>query len=146
MVDGEKDPRNLLLLFSMDRVILLEFEIESHIEVRVRLGDRISPIDKKQEFFDITFCYFPIAFRPPPNDPYGITADDLKIALRGCMSASPHFAKMAIPLFLEKFATATGLSMVSFCWGVSMWYLLVVERPDVINGSVLSCLWSRCRA
>ena len=33
MVDGEKDPRNLLLLFSMDRVILLEFDIEEVIEV-----------------------------------------------------------------------------------------------------------------
>ncbi|KAK8849457.1 hypothetical protein IAR55_004790 [Kwoniella newhampshirensis] len=95
MVDGEKDPRNLLLLFSMDRVILLEFDVKDHIE----------------DFFDITFCYFPITFRPPPNDPYGITADDLKIALRGCMSASPYFAKMALPLFLEKFATATGQSM-----------------------------------
>jgi hypothetical protein len=35
-----------------------------------------------QGFFDITFCYFPITFRPPPNDPYGITPDDLRIALR----------------------------------------------------------------
>jgi DNA repair/transcription protein MET18/MMS19 len=33
MVDGEKDPRNLMLLFAMDRVILLEFEIKDHIEV-----------------------------------------------------------------------------------------------------------------
>lgn len=33
MVDGEKDPRNLMLLFSMDKVILLEFDIKPHIEV-----------------------------------------------------------------------------------------------------------------
>jgi DNA repair/transcription protein MET18/MMS19 len=32
-VDGEKDPRNLMLLFSMDRVILLEFEVSEHIDV-----------------------------------------------------------------------------------------------------------------
>lgn len=61
----------------------------------------------------MTFCYFPISFKPPPNDPYGITADDLKAALRGCMSASPYFGKMALPLFLEKFATAVGPTMVS---------------------------------
>jgi DNA repair/transcription protein MET18/MMS19 len=97
MVDGEKDPRNLMLLFAMDRVILLEFDISAHVE----------------EMFDITFCYFPIAFRPPPNDPYGISADDLKEALRACLSATPLFAKMAIPLFIEKFATAVGPSMVS---------------------------------
>ena len=62
----------------------------------------------------MTFCYFPISFRPPPNDPYGITAEDLKTALRGCMSASPYFAKLALPLFLEKFTTAAGPSMVRF--------------------------------
>ncbi|KAL1408286.1 hypothetical protein Q8F55_005092 [Vanrija albida] len=92
MVDGEKDPRNLMLLFQLDRVILLEFDVKAHID----------------DIFDITFCYFPITFRPPPNDPYGITADDLKNALRACMAASPYFAKAAIPLFLEKFITAAG--------------------------------------
>ncbi|TXT13309.1 hypothetical protein VHUM_00676 [Vanrija humicola] len=92
MVDGEKDPRNLMLLFQLDRVILLEFDVKAQID----------------EIFDITFCYFPITFRPPPNDPYGITADDLKLALRACMAASPYFAKAAIPLFLEKFVTAAG--------------------------------------
>lgn len=97
IADGEKDPRNLMLLFSIDRVILLEFDVKDHIE----------------DFFDITFCYFPITFRPPPNDPYGITADDLKLALRECMASNPYFAKMALPLFLEKFATATGATMVS---------------------------------
>lgn len=63
--------------------------------------------------FDITFCYFPITFRPPPNDPYGITSDDLKTALRACLSASPYFAKQALPLFLEKYPTSAGQTMVS---------------------------------
>lgn len=35
-----------------------------------------------QSLFNITFCYFPITFRPPPNDPYGISSDDLRAALR----------------------------------------------------------------
>jgi DNA repair/transcription protein MET18/MMS19 len=109
-VDGEKDPRNLMLLFSMDRVILLEFDVTNHIEVRTPL-----PVDRahQQDMFDVTFCYFPIMFKPPPNDPYGITAEDLKLALRGCMSATPLFSKTAIPLFLEKFSTATGVAMVN---------------------------------
>lgn len=94
-IEGEKDPRNLMLLFSMDRIILLEFDVQEVIE----------------ELFDVTFCYFPISFRPPPNDPYGITADDLKLALRKCMASSPHFAKTAIPLFLEKFPTSAGPAM-----------------------------------
>ena len=34
LVDGEKDPRNLLLAFSIDRVICIEFDISRHVEVR----------------------------------------------------------------------------------------------------------------
>jgi len=33
MLDGEKDPRNLMLLFSMDKVILLEFDVKDYIEM-----------------------------------------------------------------------------------------------------------------
>ena len=33
IADGEKDPRNLLLAFSIDRVLLIEFDISSHVEV-----------------------------------------------------------------------------------------------------------------
>ncbi len=31
--EGEKDPRNLMLAFSIDRVLLIEFEVEKFIEV-----------------------------------------------------------------------------------------------------------------
>jgi DNA repair/transcription protein MET18/MMS19 len=33
LAEDEKDPRNLLLAFAIDRVILLEFDIANHIEV-----------------------------------------------------------------------------------------------------------------
>ncbi|KAG2141268.1 ARM repeat-containing protein [Suillus clintonianus] len=83
---GEKDPRNLMLAFAIARVVLVEFDTSSHTE----------------DFFDITFCYFPITFRPPPDDPYGISADDLKQSLRLCLSATPAFGLLGIPVFLEK--------------------------------------------
>ncbi|KAG2747281.1 hypothetical protein P692DRAFT_20736558 [Suillus brevipes Sb2] len=83
---GEKDPRNLMLAFAIARVVLVEFDTLAHIE----------------DFFDITFCYFPITFRPPPDDPYGISADDLKQSLRLCLSATPAFGLLGIPVFLEK--------------------------------------------
>ncbi|KAG6909334.1 hypothetical protein DXG01_000934 [Tephrocybe rancida] len=87
LAEGEKDPRNLLVAFAIARVILIEFDISSeHVE----------------SLFNITYCYFPITFRPPPNDPYGITTEDLRTALRGCLSASPTFGPLAIPVFLEK--------------------------------------------
>ncbi|KAG9009002.1 hypothetical protein FRB94_012639 [Tulasnella sp. JGI-2019a] len=91
LAEGEKDPRNLMLAFSIVRVLLIEFNVADHID----------------DLFDITFCYFPITFKPPPNDPYGITTEDLKEALRSCLSATPFFGPLAIPLFLEKLAAST---------------------------------------
>ncbi|KZT67370.1 ARM repeat-containing protein [Daedalea quercina L-15889] len=91
LAEGEKDPRNLLLAFAIDRILLLEFDISAYIE----------------DLFNITFCYFPITFRPPPDDPYGITTDDLKNALSACLNATPLFGPVAIPLFLEKLTAGT---------------------------------------
>lgn len=97
LVGGEKDPRNLLVLFGIARVLLLEWEMDQ-VET--------------ESFFNILFCYFPITFRPPPDDPYHITPDMLKEALRACISASPAFAPMAMPLLLEKLAASGGTAKV----------------------------------
>lgn len=91
LAEGEKDPRNLLVAFAIARVILIEFDISDHTE----------------SLFNITFCYFPITFRPPPDDPYGITTDDLRLALRSCLAATPSFGPLAIPVFLEKLAAGS---------------------------------------
>ena len=84
LAEGEKDPRNLLLAFAIDRVLLIEFNVSNYIEVCVGLCFIVFARANGgyQDFFNITFCYFPITFRPPPNDPYGITTEDLKAALR----------------------------------------------------------------
>lgn len=66
VMDGEKDPRNLMKAFTLVREIVNNFDISNHVE----------------DLFEVTFCYFPITFKPPPDDPYGISADDLKINLR----------------------------------------------------------------
>ena len=57
--------------------------------------------------FDSVFCYFPITFHPPPNDPYGITAQDLKIRLRECIAASELFAPYAFPQLIDKLDSAS---------------------------------------
>ncbi|TIC07344.1 hypothetical protein E3Q08_01193, partial [Wallemia mellicola] len=59
-------------------------------------------------FFDVVFCYFPITFKPPPDDPYGISTDDLRVALRDAISASPFFAAQGIPLLIEKLTASSG--------------------------------------
>ncbi|KAI8099496.1 Dos2-interacting transcription regulator of RNA-Pol-II-domain-containing protein [Halteromyces radiatus] len=92
LMDGEKDPRNLMSAFKITRSIIEQFDITSHVE----------------DLFEITFCYFPITFKPPPDDPYGITADDLKVSLRMCLASTPLFAKFAVPLILEKLTSTSG--------------------------------------
>ena len=52
--------------------------------------------------FDAVFCYFPITFRAPPNDPYGITAQDLKDRLRSCIAATGLFAPYVFPQLIDK--------------------------------------------
>jgi DNA repair/transcription protein MET18/MMS19 len=86
LVSGEKDPRNLMLIFSMLRVIMIEWDITGYTET----------------MFDSVYAYFPITFRPPPNDPYGITAQDLKDRLRDCISSSSVLAPYALPNLLDK--------------------------------------------
>ncbi|EXJ77879.1 hypothetical protein A1O3_09038 [Capronia epimyces CBS 606.96] len=86
LVSGEKDPRNLMLIFSMLRVLMVEWDITMHVEM----------------MFDAVYAYFPITFRPPPNDPYGITAQDLKDRLRDCLAATPLFAPHTFPNMLDR--------------------------------------------
>ncbi|KAJ4322015.1 hypothetical protein N0V94_002594 [Neodidymelliopsis sp. IMI 364377] len=84
--DGEKDPRNLMVVFSILRVPMTEWNIGADA----------------QDLFDAVFNYFPITFRPPPDDPYGITAQDLKDRLRNCISSTSDFAPYAFPALLDK--------------------------------------------
>ncbi|KAK3603029.1 hypothetical protein CHS0354_037777 [Potamilus streckersoni] len=85
-MDAEKDPRNLILAFRCARIVAQNFPISVFAE----------------ELFEVTACYFPIDFSPPPNDPFGIKKEDLILGLRGCLSASPKFAEFCLPLLVEK--------------------------------------------
>ncbi|KAL4803004.1 RNAPII transcription regulator C-terminal-domain-containing protein [Aspergillus unguis] len=86
LMTGEKDPRNLMLVFSILKVIMVEWDISNHVEL----------------LFDSVYNYFPITFKPPPNDPYGITAQDLKDRLQDCISSTSQFAPHSIPSLLDK--------------------------------------------
>ncbi|KAL2373193.1 DNA repair/transcription protein [Blastomyces gilchristii SLH14081] len=86
LVSGERDPRNLMLIFSILRVLMVEWDITKNV----------------QALFDSVYNYFPITFKPPPNDPYGITAQDLKTRLQDCISSTQLFAPYAFPSLLDK--------------------------------------------
>ncbi|QEU58993.1 Met18 [Kluyveromyces lactis] len=89
---GEKDPRNLLI----------SFRLNSDISTGLRNIDNF-----KEELFDILFCYFPIMFKPPSNDPYKITNNDLKLALRSAITATEKFEEDAFGNLLDKLAASS---------------------------------------
>lgn len=91
LTSGEKDPRNLMISFGISAVILENFDV-------AKFND---------DLFDVTFCYFPITFEPPKNDPYGITSDDLRKSLCRSISANGSFAKDAFPGLLEKLTSSS---------------------------------------
>lgn len=90
---GEKDPRNLILSFEICETINKNFHFDITEEVdKYFIG----------ELLDNTFCYFPISFKPPANDPYKITAEQLKLKLRHALVSQDLFAKDLIQSLLEK--------------------------------------------
>ncbi|XP_055756034.1 MMS19 nucleotide excision repair protein homolog isoform X2 [Salvelinus fontinalis] len=86
-VDGERDPRNLLLAFQIaGKIIHGGYDLGKFTE----------------ELFEVTSCYFPIDFSPPPNDPHGITQEELILTLRAVLTGTPRFAEFLLPLIIEK--------------------------------------------
>lgn len=91
-IDGEKDPRNLLLVFGIVQTVIAKLDFTPYAE----------------DISEMVFCYFPINFSPPPNDPNGISGEDLRLSLRKCISGSHVLAKFAVPLLLEKLSSSGG--------------------------------------
>ncbi|XP_072280866.1 MMS19 nucleotide excision repair protein homolog isoform X2 [Pyxicephalus adspersus] len=87
VMDGEKDPRNLLVAFRIVHDIIIK---------NYALGPFV------EELFEVVSCYFPIDFNPPSNDPHGITREDLIMSLRAVLAATPRFAEFLLPLLIEK--------------------------------------------
>uniref|UniRef100_A0A8C5H1F7 MMS19 nucleotide excision repair protein n=1 Tax=Gouania willdenowi TaxID=441366 RepID=A0A8C5H1F7_GOUWI len=86
-MDGERDPRNLLLAFQIAKNL-------------IRRGYNQGKFT--EELFEVTSCYFPIDFSPPPNDPHGITKEELIQTLRDVLTGTPKFAEYLLPLLIEK--------------------------------------------
>ncbi|AET40160.1 Met18p Ecym_5405 [Eremothecium cymbalariae DBVPG len=92
LANGEKDPKNLLLSFSLNSDIC----------------KMLQNIDSfKEDLFDILFCYFPITFKPPKNDPYKISTEDLKLSLRNAISSTPTFAEDAFANLVDKMTASS---------------------------------------
>jgi len=93
--DGEKDPRNLLLYLQLVRGLCRRCE-----EVGADgFGEAVA------EVFDSLSFYFPISFAPPADDENGITQAHLLTALLRTLRATPRFAPLAFPFFLQHLTT-----------------------------------------
>lgn len=99
VANGEKDPRNLLESFKINKAITSTF-------------DKELIYTSSQKLFDLLFCYFPITFKPPKNDPYKISSEDLKKGLREALSNCDSFAVDCFPNLIDKLA-ATSLIVKS---------------------------------
>jgi hypothetical protein len=91
-IDGEKDPRNLILTFRIVPTL-----VESLEAARGELAE---------ELFDVISCYFPITFEAPPGDKFGVSGDDLRQALAEAFSCTSHFADFCIPLLVDKLSSS----------------------------------------
>ena len=86
-IDGEQDPRNLLIIFQ------LSSDLVKHGIVLDNLVE---------EFFEVASCYFPIDFDPAAGKKTTITNQDLVLGLRRVIASTESFAQFWIPLCLEK--------------------------------------------
>ncbi|XP_025830552.1 MMS19 nucleotide excision repair protein homolog [Agrilus planipennis] len=89
-IDGERDPRNLLYLFSwLPKFIKL-----------VNLGHLT------EEMFEVVACYFPVDFKAPGDNINGISRDTLAQALCPCLCCIESFAQFCLPLAIEKLSSS----------------------------------------
>ena len=84
-MEGERDPRNLLLCFEIIPKILSSF---------------VTTQEEAEALFSAASCYFPITFTPPPNDTVGITTSMLRDALLDCLTADRRFCTRGVDLAL----------------------------------------------
>lgn len=127
-MEGEKDPRNLLLCLQIARELM----------------EKLAPVFDRhdrllQHYFDVVSCYFPITFTPPPNDPYGITSEELILSLRKAFAASDLLAKHVVPFLLEKLSSTVveakldSLQTLVFCCEAYSINVLLLHMLSIAN-------------
>ncbi|KAK4218781.1 MMS19 nucleotide excision repair protein [Rhypophila decipiens] len=82
----ERDPKNLLVWFKILPTLLRDYSPSPEIT---------------EEIFKAFSAYFPISIRSSAT-PIGITAEDLKEAVRGCFASHQRVAPLAFPFLMQK--------------------------------------------
>ncbi|XP_071948228.1 MMS19 nucleotide excision repair protein homolog [Antedon mediterranea] len=125
-MDGEKDPRNLMIVFRCIPIIIQNFQFERFCE----------------ELFEVTSCYFPIDFAPHPNDPHGVTTQELILGLRKCLSATSKFAQFCLPMLMEKVSSDIPSAKLDSFQTLTA----CAKSYDALSFSgYMEAIWSACR-
>ncbi len=112
--DGEKDPRNVLLVCELWALLPRAFCGAAASDGSDGSGSAPSAAaappspahaaafaSAAEELYDVVAAYFPVSFRPPANDRVLVTHEQLAATLRSAMCASPSYAPWAVPHVLE---------------------------------------------
>ncbi|CRK26929.1 hypothetical protein BN1708_000715 [Verticillium longisporum] len=83
---NERDPKCLITWFGILKTFLADYSAANELV---------------EEVFNVFSAYFPISLRTSQH-PSGITADDLKLALRGCFAAHYRLASLTIPYLVGR--------------------------------------------
>lgn len=98
-MEDEKDPRCLLVVMKV--ILKMAKAFTSALDFPpVTATDDYRTLAEK--IFDNISCYFPISFTPPPDDPFGITPEDLSKALEDAMCSVLPIVKHSVPFFVEQ--------------------------------------------
>ncbi|KFY97277.1 hypothetical protein V498_02141 [Pseudogymnoascus sp. VKM F-4517 (FW-2822)] len=115
---SERDPRNLMLIFSMVEVLLAEWEIED--------------IEQLQEdLYDLLSRYFPITFSAKKSDPAGIDPAELVLRLRQCFAAYSGFAPSIFPNLIQRLDDPNRLNAKADVL-LTMKALVKQYHPDIV--------------
>ena len=114
----EKDPRCLLAGLNAAKRLLRRFSKDLTDDILFAL-------------FEATSCYFPITFKPPPGDPYGIQPEQLKTLLYHIFSSTPRMSKHVFPMFMVKIESDLAEAKIQSFEG---WAICLEEFGTVDHG------------
>lgn len=86
LCQNERDPRNLMVWFKVLSLLLADYDPSPEVT---------------EEIFKAFSAYFPISLRNSTAS-IGITAEDLKEAVRSCFAAHHRVASLAFPFLVQK--------------------------------------------
>ena len=140
-IDGEKDPRCLLIGFKCIETAVKAFS-GSNSGGREIVGKSVEGIA------DVLSCYFPLSFSPPPDMVKRVTRQDLLAALFDAYTSTPQLFPHVVQLLADRFPSpksetkVDGLSLLQKCLKDFAEEL----RDDFQDDSLLEQVWELIRA